>query len=54
MSLKTIFIEVEGGLVTDVHGIPDGYQYEIVDHDTQDEDEEQELKEKLERMQACI
>jgi len=28
-----ITIEVEGGCVMDVRGIPDGCQYEIVDHD---------------------
>ena len=31
--MKTIKIEVYGGCVTDVSGLPEGYDYEIVDHD---------------------
>ena len=30
---KTIKIEVYGGCVTEVTGLPEGYDYEIVDHD---------------------
>jgi len=30
---KTIKIEVNAGCVTDVTGLPEGYDYEIVDHD---------------------
>jgi hypothetical protein len=30
---KTIKIEVHGGCVTEVTGLPEGYDYEIVDHD---------------------
>ena len=30
---KTIKIEVYGGGVTEVTGLPDGWDYEIVDHD---------------------
>ena len=30
---KTIKIEVYGGCVTEVTGLPDGWEYEIVDHD---------------------
>ncbi len=31
--MKTIKIEVYGGCVTEVSGLPEGYDYEIVDHD---------------------
>ena len=30
---KKIKIEVYGGCVTEVTGLPEGYDYEIVDHD---------------------
>ena len=30
---KTITIECSGGLVTDVTGLPEGYDYEIIDYD---------------------
>jgi len=30
---EPIKIEVSGGLVTDVKNIPEGYEYEIMDHD---------------------
>ena len=30
---KTIKIELYGGCVTEVTGLPEGYDYEIVDHD---------------------
>ena len=30
---KTIKIEVNGGCVTEVTNLPDGYDYEIIDHD---------------------
>ena len=33
MKNKTITIEVYGGGVTEVTGLPDGYDYEIIDHD---------------------
>ncbi len=39
---KTIKIEVYGGCVTEVTGLPEGYDYEIIDHDhiaEQDQDE---------------
>jgi hypothetical protein len=32
----TITIEVEGGCVTDVQGLPEGWSYMIVDHDVQE------------------
>ena len=31
--MKTIKIEVYGGCVTEVTGLPEGYDYEIIDHD---------------------
>lgn len=31
--MKTITIEVNGGVVIDVHGLPRGYKYRVVDHD---------------------
>ena len=34
---KTIKIEVEGGVVISVENIPDGYDYEIIDHDSQED-----------------
>ena len=33
MKDKTIKIEVYGGCVTEVSGMPEGYNYEIIDHD---------------------
>ena len=33
MKDKTITIEVYGGCVTEVTGLPEGYDYEIIDHD---------------------
>ena len=34
---KTIKIEVYGGCVTEVTNLPEGYDYEIVDHDQTEE-----------------
>ena len=34
--MKTIQIRVEGGVVTDVTNLPEGYDYEIVDLDTEE------------------
>ena len=34
--MKTIKIEVNAGVVTDVTNLPEGYDYEIVDHDLED------------------
>ena len=31
--VKFIIIEIEGGVVQDVHGLPKGWVYEIKDHD---------------------
>ena len=36
---KLIKIEVYGGCVTEVTGLPDGWDYEIVDHDHLEEQE---------------
>ena len=30
---QSIIIEVEGGIVTDVSNLPDGWDYTIIDHD---------------------
>tara|TARA_R100001510_G_scaffold47340_1_gene44628 strand:- start:211 stop:399 length:189 start_codon:yes stop_codon:yes gene_type:complete len=38
--MKTIRIEVNAGVVTDVKNIPEGYDYEIVDHDIVPEEED--------------
>jgi hypothetical protein len=37
--MKTIIIEVMGGCVVDVNNLPEGYTYEIHDHDLTDEEE---------------
>jgi len=42
--MKTIKIEVNAGCVTEVTGLPEGYDYEIIDHDIQEEDEKNENK----------
>lgn len=34
--MKMITIEVNGGIVTSVKGIPKGYDYEIIDHDIEE------------------
>ena len=36
--MKTIKIEVYGGCVTEVTGLPEGYDYEIIDHDHLEEE----------------
>ena len=41
---KTIKIEVNAGVVTDVTNLPEGYDYEIVDHDLEDEHKPQDGK----------
>jgi len=35
---RTITIEVQGGVVSDVHHIPSGYDHEIIDHDIEESD----------------
>ena len=39
MKRNSIKIEVYGGCVTEVTGLPDGWDYEIVDHDHLEEQE---------------
>ena len=36
---KTIKIEVNAGVVTNVENLPEGYDYEIVDHDLEEEED---------------
>ena len=36
--MKTIIITVQGGVVVDVKNIPDGYEVQIVDKDTEEHD----------------
>ena len=36
--MPTIRIEVEGGCVTNVSGLPDGWDYELIDYDEPDEE----------------
>ena len=31
--VKVIQVEVRGGVVTDVHNLPRGWKYEVLDHD---------------------
>ena len=40
----TVKIEVYGGCVTEVTGLPDGWDYEIVDHDHLEEQEATSVK----------
>ena len=44
---KTIKIEVYGGCVTEVTGLPEGYDYEIVDHDHKKAEGEETLRAEL-------
>jgi len=39
MKDKTIKIEVYGGCVTEVTGLPEGYDYEIIDYDHKEAEE---------------
>ena len=38
-SKHIITIEIEGGCLIDVSGLPFGWDYELIDHDIEDEDE---------------
>jgi hypothetical protein len=38
MDEKNIVIEVSGGVVVDVKGLPEGYTYTILDHDDADDE----------------
>ncbi len=44
MKKNLIKIEVYGGCVTEVTGLPDGWDYEIVDHDHLEEQEATSVK----------
>ncbi len=44
MKRNSIKIEVYGGCVTEVTGLPDGWDYEIVDHDHLEEQEATSVK----------
>ncbi len=33
MDPRTIVVEVTGGVVTDVHGLPEGWQWDVADWD---------------------
>ena len=37
---KTIKIEVYGGCVTEISGLPEGYDYKIIDYDHKEAEEE--------------
>ena len=49
---KTIKIEVYGGCVTEVTGLPEGWEYEIVDYDHQEALQEEELQASSGKRQA--
>lgn len=34
-TMKNIIIEVQGGVVVDVRNLPEGYGYELIDHDNE-------------------
>mgnify|MGYP003140421806 CR=1 FL=1 len=40
---KTIKVYVQDGCVRDVTGLPEDYDYEIIDYDVQEEDEKNDL-----------
>jgi hypothetical protein len=40
MENKVIIIECSGGVVVDVKGLPEGWSYEILDHDNEEEHKE--------------
>lgn len=37
MESKTILIEIEKGLISQVSNLPDGWDYQIIDHDVREE-----------------
>tara|TARA_Y100000401_G_scaffold98861_1_gene86863 strand:- start:175 stop:369 length:195 start_codon:yes stop_codon:yes gene_type:complete len=49
---KLIKIEVYGGCVTEVTGLPEGWEYEIVDYDHQEALQEEELQASSGKRQA--
>ena len=42
--METIKIEVNAGVVTDVKNLPEGYDYEIVDHDLEEPEDDGAVK----------
>lgn len=38
-SMDNIKIYVQGGMITDVEGLPDGWTYDVIDYDTVEESE---------------
>ena len=49
---KRIKIEVYGGCVTEVTGLPEGWEYEIVDHDHIEAEQDEELQASSGKRQA--
>ena len=49
---KTIKIEVYGGCVTEVTGLPEGWEYEIVDYDHIEAEQDEELQASSGKRQA--
>ena len=52
MKEKTITIEVYGGCVTEVTGLPEGYDYEIIDHDQKEAEEDAQKRSKTNNRRA--
>lgn len=52
MNPRTLCVEVSGGVVQDVHGLPEGWSYELADWDELDEieafDHEEKIKSQIE------
>lgn len=44
MSEKTIYPEIMGGVLVDVHNLPEGWTYEVIDRDDEGEGNDAELK----------
>tara|TARA_R110000824_G_scaffold395966_2_gene597111 strand:- start:1072 stop:1230 length:159 start_codon:yes stop_codon:yes gene_type:complete len=52
--MKTITIEIMGGCVVDVYNLPEGYTYELYDHDLTDIDDEEKRKDIATRIGVTI
>ena len=50
----TITVEIEGGAVTAVRGLPENYQYEVLDHDVQEHESEALYLGKTATDQGCL
>ena len=37
--MNTVVIEVKGGTVVDVRNLPEGWKYEVIDHDVMEEEQ---------------